>query len=106
MKNKRLQFRQGDVLIIEVTEAIPNEAKVIEKDTLTLALGEATGHSHTIASPGAIMYAVKENIRLMNLQEAAELVHQEHAPIKLPAGNYQIIRQVEYTPQRVVNVAD
>jgi hypothetical protein len=102
----RKVYRQGDVLVVEISEPISVEAKVIEKDTLTLALGEATGHSHQIMSEGAVMYAVGENLRLMKLKKPAKLVHQEHTAIELPAGNYQIIRQREYTPRRIVNVAD
>lgn len=106
MKKKRFIARQGDILVIQLNEDIPDDARVIEQDQLTLALGEATGHSHTVTSKGAVLYAVKENLRLMKLERATSLLHQEHAEITLPAGNYQIIRQVEYTPRRIVNVAD
>lgn len=105
--NKRRMFRQGDVLVVEIDdEDIPKKAKVLERDRLILARGEATGHHHSIISKGAVMYALGKNLRAMRVQEPVELVHQEHLPIELPAGSYQIIKQREYTPKRIVNVVD
>jgi hypothetical protein len=103
--NERKQYRQGDVYLIEVSE-IPAEAKETQREEVILAYGEATGHSHKIVHPGAAMRAVDENLRFIRLEEAAELQHEEHAVIKLPAGNFQVITQRQYTPQRWVNVAD
>jgi hypothetical protein len=32
--------------------------------------------------------------------------HQEHATIAVPAGNYRVIRQREYSPERIRRVED
>lgn len=106
---KRFIARQGDVLILVVTDKIPEEAKKVERDNgkIVLAYGEATGHTHAIVAKGAILYAVNENLRMLQTEEAAELVHEEHATINLPAKTtFQIIRQKTYTPARNVYVAD
>lgn len=106
---KRLQYRQGDIYIIEVTQEIPSDA-VVEKrdnDRIVLAYGEVTGHAHAIHSKGATLFAVNENLRLLKTDEDVELVHEEHSTIKLPAKKtFQIIRQRTYTPTRIVTVAD
>lgn len=99
-------MRQGDVLIVEVTE-IPQEAKKTQEGTVILAYGEVTGHMHQIQNPGAVMYAVNENLRFIKLEEDVELRHEEHSPIHLPSGNYQIIQQREKSLEGIVRaVAD
>lgn len=57
----RRMLRQGDVLLVEVTEEIPAEAKKVERDhgRVVLAYGEATGHAHAIPHPGATLYFEK-----------------------------------------------
>jgi len=97
-------YRQGDVLITEVN-SIPNNKVVTKK--VTLALGEATGHHHSITS-GAVGFADDDNglAEYVSVSDAAILEHQEHESITLPPGNYRINRQVEYTPQRLNAVRD
>jgi hypothetical protein len=34
------------------------------------------------------------------------VIHEEHAPIPLPTGYYQVWRQREYTPQEIRIVRD
>jgi hypothetical protein len=36
----------------------------------------------------------------------AALAHDEHATIMLPPGNYRIVRQREYSPEEIRDVAD
>lgn len=105
MKNKL--YRQGDVLL----QPIQNIKKTNLKPTkrCTLALGEATGHHHTIHD-GAVGYAENENALAkfveVNASTGGALTHQEHDTIVLPEGQYRVIGQVEYTPERLVNVRD
>lgn len=103
----RKMYRQGDVLIIEVTD-LPKEKKTVERDSkgrLILAEGEATGHAHAIHASHAKMYAAGIGMFLM-LKRAAELLHEEHGKIDLPPGNYQVIRQREYDPVKERLVRD
>jgi hypothetical protein len=109
MNMKRKMLRQGDVLLVEVTGEIPSDAKEIARDKgkVVVAYGEVTGHSHAIASKGATLFAVNENLRLLRIEDAAELQHEEHATIKLPAKTtFQVIQQKEYIAGRIMNVAD
>ena len=106
MKNNvQITYRQGDVLIVPIKN-IPSGKKVTRK--VTLALGEVTGHHHTIEC-GAVGYADDE----ANLAEyfevnsdTAELTHQEHDTIVIPKGKYRSVIQSEYTPEAIRNVAD
>jgi len=104
MKNKI--YRQGDVLIMPVKK-IP--ANLVRTKKVTLALGEVTGHHHSITTGDAVGFADQEN-SLADFFEitanSAELTHQEHDTISLPKGKYRKIIQVEYSPKEIVNVAD
>ena len=102
-------YRQGDVLL-KAVPAIPEGAKdVTPQGRIVLAYGETTGHAHAIddAPP-----AVKPKLwdagaeRFLQVVEKTALKHEEHAPVELPPGNYQIIGQVEYAPEEIRRVAD
>ena len=43
---------------------------------------------------------------LLSLKEDAVLSHEEHFPIELPAGLYQVVRQREYTHEGWIHVED
>jgi len=104
MKNMKL-YRQGDVLIMPVKN-IPQNLKRTKR--VTLALGEVTGHHHSIAS-GAVGFADDETGLADYFEvtgESADLTHQEHDTITLPKGKYRKVIQVEYTPEAIRNVAD
>lgn len=103
MNNKH--YRQGDVLVIPVN-SIPKKLKRTNK--VTLALGEVTGHHHTITS-GAVGYGDNIDSLVDYFEVTAEeaiLTHQEHDPISLPKGKYRKIIQVEYSPGAIRNVTD
>lgn len=106
-KNKNSNiYRQGDVLIIPVAE-IPAGLKQTKR--VTLALGEVTGHHHSITDDHCTGFA--ETIEslaeyLLVETQPAELTHQEHSTITIAPGKYQVVRQVEYTPEALKNVAD
>ena len=125
--------RQGDVLIVRV-DSLPDNAKERTRDNgrVILAYGEVTGHCHQIDNPDAAMlfdldlsatpqanarraaYAgitepVDPSVDLLTfltVDKLSQLVHDEHAAITLEPGTYQVIRQVEYTPEAIRNVAD
>ena len=100
-------FRQGDVLLIPVA-AIPPRAKAVEAEggRIVLAYGEATGHAHAIAAPGARLFSEGTNRFLEVSAGGATLAHEEHAAIPLPAGAYRVILQREYSPEENRPVAD
>jgi hypothetical protein len=105
-------YRQGDMLLIPVDPAqLPTRPAPEDRDTrgrLILAHGEATGHAHVVSAPGAQLLADSDEVdrRFLLLATQALLTHDEHAPIPLPAGAYRVVRQREYTPEQVRDVAD
>ena len=104
-------FRQGDVLIRQIV-SIPSSAKyVTPKGRIVLAHGEVTGHAHAIAEGHAREFSLAGAAgvvrRFLNvISKNAEVRHEEHAPIPLPPGFYEIVQQREYTPEAIRNVAD
>lgn len=95
-----LHYRQGDVLVVAV-DTVPLSARPVARQggRLVLAEGEATGHAHAIASPDAVLLSDEEtDRRFLRLAADAVLGHEEHAPILLPAGSYEVRRQREYVP--------
>jgi hypothetical protein len=97
--------RQGDVLVRAIA-SIPAGVTPIPRDggRIVLAYGEATGHSHAIAAPEpeAQLLTDEERRRFLRLVADVDLVHEEHATVRLPAGLYEVVQQrvyVEPTPQ-------
>jgi hypothetical protein len=100
-------FRQGDVLLVALDEAaVPDNLERVPHapGRIVLAEGEVTGHAHAVHAPGAQLLHRHgaEDERLLRLAEPADLVHEEHATIPLPAGTYRIVIQREYVPAEIV----
>ena len=143
MKQKYVKYQQGDVLMLRINDNVEmmetyfafkgkktthsrNNPK--ESSVATLALGEATGHHHSID----VMHDENEDVEvtryfnnwqhnsranqgLGNVPEYFEVVgsdatikHQEHNPITLPSGIYRVRIVKEYDPfsNTVSGVAD
>ena len=119
MKTK--QIRQGDLLLIAIACSL--KPKFTAKATLIPLLdGEATGHVHAIECQTQIKrleYDEKElkewllslgiqstGICGLEVEAPSKLTHQEHSVLDVPVGNYIAIRQREYSPEEIRNVAD
>lgn len=103
---KREMIRQGDVLLIPVSE-VPRGATIIPNEIegrVVLAYGEATGHHHSLRAATAKLFD-HDRKRYLLAEPQALLEHQEHGHIALN-GAYLVVRQVEYTPEAIRNVAD
>lgn len=113
----KTMFRQGDVLLIACA-AIPDGAKdVTPKGRIVIAEGEVTGHAHAVypevdqerprakpRMPARLWDAGAE--RFLQVVAPTALKHEEHAPVQLPPGNYQVVHQREYSPEEIRRVAD
>ncbi len=103
-------YRQGDVLIVPV-KAIPESLDPVARENgrVVLAHGEVTGHAHAIKAEGAALF---RDPRLMAVfmtvspDGPVALEHEEHGTIMIPPGGYQVVRQREYAPGEIRNVAD
>ena len=103
-------YRQGDVLVIPVGKMPAKLTRMeCEHGRVVLAHGEATGHGHAIRSKRATLFR-DEKLAAMFLSvagtEPVALEHDEHDTMLLPPGTYQVVRQVEYTPAAIRQVAD
>ena len=102
-------IRQGDVLIV-ATDNIPAAAKPVplENGRLILAHGEVTGHAHVVEGDAVFLAADLDEMadRYLRVLSECSVVHDEHETLTLPPGTFRVVRQREYTPERIVNVAD
>lgn len=125
-------LRQGDVLLVVVLGGL-HRANTVSRDNnrVVLAYGEVTGHSHAIAEPQARLTVLDHRVEMAEAARAllaevgltteirdedvvgvlevpvpAELVHEEHGTIELTAEHYVVLRQREYAPEAIRQVAD
>jgi hypothetical protein len=104
--NNTKHYRQGDVLV-DAIETIPVDATPVKPNQgrIILAWGEVTGHHHSIATESCEMYE-KDGNYFIHVKEPANLDHQEHSTINIPAGDYAVTIQREYTPTEIRRVLD
>jgi hypothetical protein len=99
MPNTKL-YQHGDVLI-ELIEKIPENAKKQEKTAMgaVLAEGEATGHFHRTMDAGVDMFESGDQL-FMSVDNSEKgsciITHDEHNPIEIPNGDYEIRKVREY----------
>lgn len=91
-----MQIQHGDILIWSVDQ-IPQRAKQIarKEGKLILAEGEATGHNHVITAEPAILWELNGDLYL-EVTEPVAITHEEHKPLDIPTGIYQVGRVKEY----------
>lgn len=88
---------QGDVPCYPHKGKVSGE-KVKHDGKLTLALGEATGHHHTVYVPkieDMEAYKTANGGWILKLRTEGIIRHQEHKEIVLPPGTYRVGRERE-----------
>lgn len=107
-------YRQGDVLLRRTTRQ-PSQKATTVTDTgrVILAYGEVTGHVHEVTGvdnadpvPAMALFEEPDGSRLLVVRRDALVAHDEHATIALAPGHYEVVRQQEYTPAAIRQVAD
>jgi len=84
-------IRQGDVLLVEI-DCVP---KGCEPKDRVLAYGEVTGHKHQFVDETTQVLVSPRGTQYVIVIEDAELVHEEHATVPVPVGNYEVREQRE-----------
>jgi hypothetical protein len=84
------QIQQGDILIRKIKK-LPKGAKLL--NTNVVAEGEATGHAHTIERASILEL---DGLMYVDVTDTATITHQEHLPLTIPKGVWQIGRVQEY----------
>jgi hypothetical protein len=92
-KQTQTIFRQGEVLLTRIAKKkLPNGLK--PKDNV-LAYGEATGHHHRLDRQAQVL--TDGHIQFVVVDAASSILeHEEHKPVTLPQGIYQVTIQREY----------
>jgi hypothetical protein len=102
-------YRQGDVLLRPITLTSGDRERLVYRPRsvhaahgrnkgIVLAAGEATGHHHRIKDKSVKEYllADKRIVRVGN--KGGTITHEEHDPITLPKGDYEVVQQREFDP--------
>jgi hypothetical protein len=103
------QIQQGDVALKRI-EAMPAGKRIkIKRGSrgLILAEGEHTGHAHVVEETDAELVQIGERM-ILRLESRATLVHEEHKPITLEPGLYEVgrVQEFDYFQQMARTVAD
>lgn len=103
---KQLLYRQGDILFKRVSKAPSKKNRQYRPDGV-IAEGETTGHMHRVSNTKkAEVYEIDGKL-MLSTPKGIRILHEEHAPVALPKGNYEVIRQREFSPKgRAIRVAD
>src|SRR4051812_43297890 len=93
--------RQGDLLLVPVAE-VAKYTPEVRSGRLVLLRGEATGHAHVIEDERASLHGVwgSERYLVVDGSSPVMLVHEEHDPLPIAPGVYEVRRQREYAPRR------
>lgn len=92
--NKK-QKQQGDVVLTKLGQMPAGEQKRISRTRCVLAEGEHTGHAHILEEEEAELIQIGEQM-LLKLGKAATVTHQEHGPVTLEPGIWEVGRVQEY----------
>ncbi len=105
---EKKMYRQGDILFVEV-EALPQPQGGQPVPSGVVAEGEVTGHAHRVMGGEVTRFGEGASANLYVNARAGlrvTVVHEEHGPIELPTGVFKVVRQREYTPERIRTVGD
>ncbi len=94
MKTAKNNWQQGDVLGRRLDQMPEGEPKRIGTRRLVLAHGES-GHSHVVEDEEGELIQIGDRM-LLKLSRAATVTHEEHKPIRLTPGIWEIGRVREY----------
>lgn len=86
--------RQGDLLFLPI-DHLP-EGIVFQADNV-IVCGEAASHAHQLQA--GRVFQNDQGTLFVEVLTATQVVHQEHRPITLEPGYYQVTRQREYRPE-------
>jgi hypothetical protein len=99
--------QQGDVLLRKIDQLPSGTPKIISTKRMILAEGEVTGHYHGIQEMDSCLMEIDSRV-FLDLKNSATLEHQEHGPITLDAGLWEVgrVQEYDYLANMVRPVAD
>ncbi len=101
------KYRQGDLLFVR-RRRLPEGETTRKRENGHIAEGEVTGHVHRLATlDAAEVLEVGDGLYLnITAEGGVSIVHDEHKPLDLPSGVFEVKRQREYSPGAIKEVQD
>jgi hypothetical protein len=94
------QIQHGDILLKRIAVLPWRITPLPRRDgKIIVAEGEATGHNHVIESDKATLWVMEqdgETQLYLEVTEPVTITHDEHKPLPIPEGIYEIGRVKEY----------
>jgi hypothetical protein len=118
MEEKQVRYQQGDVILTKVDNVPTSQYNTVDYDNkVIIAEGEGTGHHHRFEldklEPQVAVQGWKKHwdqfpTMIQITGGSATLYHEEHNPINLPGGVYQItfVREMDHISGRERRVVD
>jgi hypothetical protein len=104
-----MQKQQGDTLYTKLAVMPEGDRKKVQrtKRGIVIAEGEHTGHAHVIEDEDAELIQIGERM-LLSLAKTVTVKHDEHGPIRLEPGVWEIgrVREKDWLNDMVRTVAD
>lgn len=107
-----MNIQQGDVLLRSIATdwSFYGVYPRMKGKRLVLAKGETTGHSHVLVmekESDAELIQMGETIRI-NLKNQGVIEHEEHKPVTVPAGIYEVgqAKEFDYAAEHERQVQD
>lgn len=98
-----LSARHGDVILDRIAEDGARGREILPdaRGDLILVEGSATGHGHRVSSANAALFVdpSDENAKILVVNSATNLSHEEHATERLEAGTYSVRVKRQHDPE-------
>ena len=106
IKIAKATAQHGDVTLRKLKSMPPGQQQVISRKRLVLAHGES-GHSHVIEDDEAELIQIGDRM-LLKLTKQSTVKHEEHKPITLEPGIWEIgrVKEFDYLTMMSRNVID
>lgn len=93
-------YRHGDVVLVGIDMLPENQdtMRIKKARNQPLAYGEVTGHSHRVVGVADVYVDEDGTPSFLEVKGDSRIVHEEHKPIELEEGFYEIRQQREYRP--------
>lgn len=90
-------IQQGDIIFVKIEGKIPAEGKRRERTErgFVIAEGEASNHFHVVKDADVLLVE-KDGQLFIGCEGDVIVTHEEHKPVTLPAGDYEVRRVQEY----------
>ena len=92
-----LEYRHGDVGLIRLAELPAGAVQQERRGDLILQQGTSTGHAHRIKAKTAQTFTAGETRYLVS-KRPTTLTHEEHGPVMIAPGIYEIRIEADYVP--------